>query len=149
MLNLRQKDSLADTAMAFTNVHSLSKDYYQLIFSHLHQLKQMWQKIPQHTEDNYPVLNLVLKDFKTPGREHSAKDLHSVSNSRTNLDEHAVSRSPNVRKGSNILFKLNLDTGNGRVAKIVVREGDNLKKYAHYNRLILTNKSLGSLIILR
>lgn len=126
MLNLRQRDDLSDAAVTFMNTHSLSKQYYQLIYTHLQQLKQMAPKNLEFVEESYPILNLVLKDCKFANR----KSLSPVP-SRVSVDETRAStpsRNSTMRKSNSILCKLNVDTGNGRISKMIVKEGDNLKR---------------------
>lgn len=131
VLNLRQKDDISHIATTFSHSHSLSKEDQEHIYSHLRQLKEDWQKLPQHTDDNYPILNLILKEI------HAAKN-HSLVKEQSSFINHSPSRemigrgsskSPEARKQKKVLFKVNVDIGGGRVAKIVVREGDNMKKY--------------------
>ena len=40
----------------------------------------------------------------------------------------SLSRSPQNKSAPKILFKVNFDIGGGRVAKLIVKEGDNLSK---------------------
>lgn len=107
-----------------------------MLLAHITKIKEHWTiyKDP----NNYLIKNLIIKDFNFTKRdtEYGMKEnigLIGRGNVTPNAKKATTgnpkmpSKMPQEMKPK-ILFKLNFDTGNGRISKIIVRDGDSLSK---------------------
>ena len=126
VINVREGDDSHYIATTFVSTYSLKKEYCKVLLTHIQQIKDYWST--SKNPNDYLIRNVIIKDYKFQGREGDYGMKENIPcNPRTGK---SPSRSPikNQENKPKVLFKLNFDTGNGRISKITVREGDSLAK---------------------
>jgi hypothetical protein len=125
VVNVREADEPHYVATTFISTYSLKREYFKILFTNVQKVKDHWTK--NKNPNDCLIRNMIVKDFKFQAREGEYGMKENVPfNSRTGK---SPSKSPIKNSDKpKVLFKLNFDTGNGRISKITVREGENLSK---------------------